>query len=69
MFYKLLMEIPGIKLSLPAGAFYMFPDVSAYYGKSDGAKIIKNSDDLCMYLLYNAHVACVAGGSVDGISN
>ena len=63
MFYKLLMEIPGIKLSLPAGAFYMFPDVSAYYGKSDGAKIIKNSDDLCMYLLYNAHVACVAGGA------
>lgn len=63
MFYKLLMEIPGIKLSLPAGAFYMFPEVKSYYGKSDGTTTINNSDDLCMYLLYNAHVACVAGGA------
>lgn len=63
MFYNLLMEIPGLKLSLPAGAFYMFPEVKSYYGKTDGTTVINNSDDLCMYLLYNAHVACVAGGA------
>jgi len=63
MFYALLMEIPDIKLSLPAGAFYMFPEVKSYYGKTDGTTVINNSDDLCMYLLYNAHVACVAGGA------
>ncbi|MDO5341923.1 MAG: pyridoxal phosphate-dependent aminotransferase [Bacteroidia bacterium] len=62
MFYELLTAIPGIKLNMPAGAFYMFPEVTYYYGKSDGENVIKNSDDLCMYLLYNAHVACVAGG-------
>lgn len=62
-FYGLLTAIPGIKLSMPAGAFYMFPEVKSYYGKSDGTTVIKNSDDLCMYLLYNAHVACVAGGA------
>lgn len=63
MLFKLLTEIPGIRLNMPAGAFYMFPEVKSYYGKSDGETVIKDSQDLCMYLLYNAHVACVAGSA------
>ncbi len=61
MLHGLLNEIPGVKANMPAGAFYLFPEVKSYYGKSDGQTTIKGSDDLCMYLLYNAHVACVAG--------
>ncbi len=61
MLHTLLNEIPGVKANMPAGAFYLFPEVKSYYGKSDGETTIKGSDDLCMYLLYNAHVACVAG--------
>ena len=60
MLHTLLNEIPGVKANMPAGAFYLFPEVKSYYGKSDGETTIKGSDDLCMYLLYNAHVACVA---------
>ncbi len=63
MLYKLLNEIPGVKCNMPAGAFYMFPEVKSYYGKTDGKTVIKGSDDLCMWLLYNAHVACVAGNA------
>tara|TARA_B100001540_G_scaffold38901_1_gene34496 strand:+ start:2739 stop:3935 length:1197 start_codon:yes stop_codon:yes gene_type:complete len=58
---KLLKEIPGIKCNLPQGAFYVFPDISSYFGKSDGNTTINNANDFCMYLLNNAHVACVAG--------
>lgn len=61
MLFALLNEIPGVKVNMPEGAFYMFPDVSSYYGKTDGQTKIKGSNDLCMYLLYNAHVACVSG--------
>ena len=61
MFFELLSEIPGIKLSKPAGAFYMFPEIKSYFGKTDGETTINNSDDLCLYLLNKAHVACVAG--------
>ena len=61
MLYKMLNEIPGVKCNMPAGAFYVFPEVKSYYGKTDGTTTITGSDDLCMYLLYNAHVACVAG--------
>lgn len=59
--YNLLKEIPGIKVNLPEGAFYFFPDVSAYYGKSDGTMTIKNGDDFCMYMLEKAHVSLVTG--------
>jgi len=59
--YELLKEIPGIKANYPEGAFYFFPDVSYYYGKSDGSRTIKNGDDLCMYLLETAHVSLVTG--------
>lgn len=61
--YKLLKEIPGVKANYPAGAFYFFPDVSSYYGKSDGKTTIKTGDDLCLWLLENAHVSLVPGGA------
>lgn len=55
--YSLLKEIPNIKINHPDGAFYFFPDVSHYFGKGG----IKNSTDLCMYLLDKGHVALVPG--------
>jgi aspartate aminotransferase len=58
---ELLKELPGVKLSEPDGAFYVFPDVSAYFGKKDGEEVIANADDLCMYLLNKAHVSTVTG--------
>ena len=61
--YKLLKEIPGIKANYPQGAFYFFPDVSSYYGKSDGDKTIKNGDDFCLYMLEKGHVSLVPGGA------
>ncbi|MDX2305360.1 MAG: pyridoxal phosphate-dependent aminotransferase [Microscillaceae bacterium] len=57
----LLKEIEGLKMYTPQGAFYIFPDVSAYFGKSFEAQIIQDADDLCMYLLNEAHVALVSG--------
>ena len=59
--YKLLQEIPDIKVCLPQGAFYFFPEVSAYYGKSYKDYKINNSTDLSMYLLHEANVATVMG--------
>lgn len=61
--YNLLEEIPGIKSNYPQGAFYFFPDVSYYYGKSDGKTTINNGDDLCLYMLEKAHVSLVPGGA------
>ena len=55
--YGLLKEIPGFKVNYPQGAFYFFPDISAYFGKGD----IKNASDFCMYILENAHVSLVTG--------
>ena len=63
MLHDMLNEIPGVKCNMPAGAFYVFPEVKSYYGKTDDETTIKGSDDLCMFLLYNAHVACVAGNA------
>jgi aspartate aminotransferase len=59
--YNLLKEIPGIKANYPQGAFYFFPDVSSYFGKSDGTRTVNNSDDFCMYMLEKAHVSLVTG--------
>jgi aspartate aminotransferase len=59
----LLKEIPGFKVNVPEGAFYAFPDVSFYFGKTDGNVTINNSDDLSMWLLEKAFVATVGGGS------
>ena len=56
-----LKEIEGISFNVPQGAFYLFPDVSYYFGKSDGTTTINSSDDLCMYLLNRCYVALVAG--------
>lgn len=61
LLYNKLMAIEGVKPNLPAGAFYMFPDISHYFGKSDGQRTIRNSYDLCLYLLSEAHVALVSG--------
>lgn len=58
---ELVQDIPGFKCFAPEGAFYVFPDVSSYYGKSDGQETINNAADLSMYLLNNAHVSSVMG--------
>ena len=59
--HDLLVEIPGIKVNMPTGAFYFFPEVSSYFGKSTGDIQINNASDLCMYLLNEAHVSLVTG--------
>ncbi len=56
-----MKDIPGIKINKPEGAFYVFPDVSAYFGKSFEGKKINNASELCMYLLHQAHVSLVTG--------
>lgn len=58
---KLMREVPGFKVQEPKGAFYVFPDCSAYLGKSFNGKTIANTADLSMYLLEEAHVAAVGG--------
>jgi len=58
---ELLKAIPGVEIVEPDGAFYVFPVVTAYFGKSDGTNFIKDADDLCMYLLNTAHVSTVTG--------
>lgn len=59
--YKLLSAIPNLKCNMPTGAFYFFPDISAYFGKSFNGNKINNSADLCMFLLNEVHVAAVSG--------
>ena len=59
--HELLNSIPGFKTNMPDGAFYFFPDVSAYFGKSAGETVINNASDFCLYLLENAHVSLVTG--------
>jgi len=56
-----LREIPGFKVNMPEGAFYAFPDISYYFGKSDGTTVINDSDDFCSWLLVDSFVATVAG--------
>ncbi|HLG02742.1 MAG TPA: aminotransferase class I/II-fold pyridoxal phosphate-dependent enzyme, partial [Bacteroidia bacterium] len=58
-----LREVPGLKLNVPDGAFYVFPDVRAYFGKRSGDTVIKNATDLCMYLLDKGHIAIVPGAA------
>lgn len=67
---SLLRELPGIKMNVPDGAFYLFPEVTFYYGKSNGERVILSGSDLCDYLLDTAFVAIVPGtafGSPDCI--
>ena len=58
---RLAREIPGLKVNEPKGAFYLFPEVSAYFGKSYDGRKIGDASDLAMYLLEEGHVATVAG--------
>lgn len=58
-----LKQIAGLKVNHPEGAFYVFADCSAYFGKKYQDRTISNSDDLCMYLLEEALVACVGGAA------
>ena len=63
MMLSMLNEVPGIKTNTPQGAFYIFPDVSYYFGMSNESTTIKDSNDFCMYLINDAHVALVAGAA------
>lgn len=60
---QLLNGIEGIEFAEPDGAFYAFPCVDHYFGKSDGQETISNADDLCMYLLNKGHVSTVTGSA------
>jgi len=60
---ELFATMPGIECSKPQGAFYVFPQVNHFFGKADGEHKIGNADDLCMYLLNNAHVSTVTGSA------
>lgn len=57
----LIKEIPGLKINVPEGAFYVFPDVSSFFGKTLRGTLINNADDFSMYLLSEANVATVTG--------
>lgn len=60
---ELAREIPGLKVNVPQGAFYLFPEVSSFFGKTDGTRVIADAADLAMYLLEEAHVATVDGAA------
>lgn len=60
---QLLGQIEGLRFAEPDGAFYAFPCVDFYFGKKDGGDVIKNADDLCMYLLNKGHVSTVTGSA------
>lgn len=59
----LLNEIPGFKINVPEGAFYVFPDVSEFFGKTLNGTLINNADDFSMYILEQANVATVTGAA------
>ena len=58
---SLAKDIPGLEVNVPQGAFYLFPDCSAFFGKTDGRRTISSSTDLALYLLEEGHVATVGG--------
>ncbi|MEI6948251.1 pyridoxal phosphate-dependent aminotransferase [Paraflavisolibacter sp. H34] len=60
---ELLAQIDGVNLAVPDGAFYAFIEVKSYFGKKNGEEVIGNADELCMYLLNNAHVSTVTGSA------
>jgi aspartate aminotransferase len=59
--YELLSQIDGLKVNLPDGAFYFFPDVSSFFGKSVDGKTLNSAEDISLYLLNTAHVSTVTG--------
>jgi len=67
--YSLLQEIPGLKTNLPDGAFYFFPDISYFFGKKHENGTIETAEDLCMYLLHDAHVSLVTGAAFGSPNN
>lgn len=58
-----LQGMPGVKANHPHGAFYAFPDISAFFGTSDGKTHVNNDEDMSMYLLNTAHVSTVCGSA------
>ena len=60
---SMIEEIPGIRANHPDGAFYIFPDVSSYFGKTDGNTVIKDADDFCDYVMSSAYVGLVSGSA------
>ena len=62
---ELASAIPGWKVNKPSGAFYLFPEVSSYFGKSYQGKVVKDANDLAMFLLEEAHVATVSGDAFE----
>jgi aspartate aminotransferase len=60
---KLLKEIPGMKVNFPTGAFYIFPDISSFFGKTDGEMVINNADDFCDYVMMKCYVGLVSGSA------
>lgn len=66
---KLALEMDGVKVNTPPGAFYLFPDVSAFFGKCYENSVIRNADDLSIYLLEKANVACVSGNAFGSPNN
>jgi aspartate aminotransferase len=59
--HALLSEIPGVNVNLPDGAFYFFPEIKSYFGKSTGETVINSAEDLSLYILNEAHVSTVTG--------
>lgn len=59
--YELLKQVPGLKVNLPDGAFYFFPEVKSFFGKSVNGQVINNAEDLSLYILNEAHVSTVTG--------
>lgn len=64
-----LKDMPGVVTNIPEGAFYVFPDVSHYYGKKDGKTVIRDGNDLCLYLLDRVYVALVPGDAFGGYNH
>ncbi len=60
---SLLRDVPGFVVNYPQGAFYVFPDVSYYFGKSNGSITIENADDFAEAMLTEAHVGTVSGAA------
>jgi aspartate aminotransferase len=60
---SLLEKIRGLKVGVPQGAFYVMPDITYFIGKSDGSTVIRDSEDLSLFLLDKAQVALVGGAA------
>jgi aspartate aminotransferase len=58
-----LRDMPGVQINVPDGAFYAFPNISAFFGSRNGENDIQNDEDLSMYLLHQGHVSTVNGGA------